>query len=89
MNTFEPAGGTILPAAEPEVMNGVWLAVLKHERPVTTREIIRCAPGPERLGMTTVFTFLFRLQAKGFLRMQKMPETRTNLYVPQVLKNTK
>ena len=84
MKTIEPAGGTILPAAELEVMNGVWLATMKHERPVTTREIIACAPGLERLRMTTVFTFLFRLQAKGFLRMEKMPETRTNLYVPQV-----
>ncbi len=76
----------ILPAAELEVMNGIWLAHEETNRPVTTREVLECSPELKRWKTVTILTFIGRLYGRGFIRIEKQnPEVgRGNLYTPLV-----
>ena len=76
----------ILPAAEMEVMNGIWLAYEETNRPVTTREVLECSPELKRWKTVTILTFIGRLYGRGFIQIEKQnPEVgRGNLYTPLV-----
>ncbi len=78
--------GVILPAAELEVMNGIWLAHEETNRPVTTREVVEADPFLKKWNTTTILTFVGRLYGRGFIQIEKQnPEVgRGNMYTPLV-----
>ena len=87
MKPINAADGAILPSSELEVMSAIWQAYEKKGgTPVTTREMIACAPALSRLSMTTILTLVMRLAAKGFISVQKVGGEETarklNMYTP-------
>ena len=79
--------GVLLPAAELGVMNGIWEAYEKNgQSPVTTREVLACAPELANRNLVTILTFINRLTGRGYIKIEKQnPEVgRGNLYTPLV-----
>ena len=69
---------TSLPDGELEIMQIVW----RHEPPVSRTDIENALGKDRALAPSTILTFLTRLCARGFLRVE--PRGRTNLYTPLV-----
>ena len=56
-----------LPEAEYRVMNCIWAM----DEPITTSEIAKRLSGEKDWTLTTIFTFLYRLADKGFLKIHR------------------
>ena len=67
-----------LPDGELEIMQIVW----QHEPPVSRSAIEQALRGRRALAPSTIITFLSRLCARGFLRVER--RGRMNLYTPLI-----